>query len=264
MSTGDIPLERFGMGLFDSFYDEDSKCPKCNAAITGGWQTKRLDSFLESWRKGDFLQYRKVERVPEKERKKEYRGTPFGSLRKTNEYLSDAPLVANGKVPVHTSCDKCRTELQAYAKVTNGKFDGIVEAMIDGREKQLVLIEADTTAQTIREEFERRLSHLQESCKHENSRWTRKNLAPGQSSGQVLVCLRCEKTLDSKKLKTQKQDPIHLAISSKKFASITPKDVERTSLREQSKKRSRPFMTRHSYFPRLERLCVCKVKQCKW
>ncbi len=31
------------------------------------------------------------------------------------------------------------------------------------------------------------------------------------------------------------QDPIHLAISGKKFASITPEDVERTSLREQGK-----------------------------
>ncbi len=31
------------------------------------------------------------------------------------------------------------------------------------------------------------------------------------------------------------QDPIHLAISGKKFASITPEEVERISLREQGK-----------------------------
>src|SRR3989442_15991730 len=40
------------VGLSDSFYDEDSKCPKCQRRIQQGWQTKRLDSLMESWHKG--------------------------------------------------------------------------------------------------------------------------------------------------------------------------------------------------------------------
>src|SRR5438132_12155867 len=63
-------------------------------------------------------------------------------------------------------------------------------------EKELVII--PKTAKKIREEFERRLSHLQESCNHEKSRWTRIDRMPGQGPGQTLVCQRCEKILEAK------------------------------------------------------------------
>ncbi len=203
MRTADVLPESLVMGVFDSFYDEDSKCPRCGVTITEDWQTKRLECLMGSWHKGDFLQYWKYENIPEEERKKKYGGRPFPLLRRTNKYLSDAPLISNGKVPVYKSCNNCNSWLQAYAKITNGKFDSIVEAEIDGKEKELVLIEAETTAQTIREEFDRRLSHLQESCKHENSRWTEKERTLGHGSGQVLVCLRCEKILETRNPKEQ-------------------------------------------------------------
>ncbi len=123
--------------------------------------------------------------------------SPF--LRRTKEYLIDTPLILNGKVPVHTSCRNCESWLEAYAKITNGKFDGIVEAETSRKEKELVIL--PRTAKGIREEFERRLSHLQESCSHEKSKWTRVRDTPGRGSHQILVCQRCEKILETKNLK---------------------------------------------------------------
>ncbi len=187
------------MGMFDSFYDEDSECPKCHTKVKGDWQTKRLQSLMESWRRGDFLQYRRLEVVPEEERKEKDRGTLFGAFRRTSDYLSDAPLLFNGKVPVHTSCDKCDARLEAYAKILDGRFVGIVEVEADGEEKELVLIKPETTAQTLREEFNRRLTHLQESCKHEKAEWMDMEWAPGHSSGRGLICVRCEKVLRTRR-----------------------------------------------------------------
>jgi hypothetical protein len=187
------------MGLFDSFYDEDSECPRCHAKIKGDWQTKCLQSLLASWRKGDFLQYHKYERIPEEERKKKYGDKPFAPfLRRTEEYRSDAPLLFNGEVPVHTSCNKCEAWLEACAKIVAGHFTGIVEAEADGEEKELNIMKTETTAKTLREEFERRLAHLQESCNHEKKEW-RNNEAPLRPLSRKLVCIKCEKTLGTKK-----------------------------------------------------------------
>jgi len=188
------------VGLSDSFHDEDSKCPKCHRRIKQGWQTKRLESLMESWHKGDFVQYPKYEIIPEAERKRKYGDRPLAPfLRKTKKYLSEAPLILNGKVPVHTSCSNCDAWLEAYAKITNGKFDGIFEADASRREKELVIL--PNTAKKIREEFERRLSHLQESCNHEKFRWTRMERMPSHGSRQTLVCQRCEKILETKNSK---------------------------------------------------------------
>jgi hypothetical protein len=185
------------MGLSDSFYDEDSKCPKCQRKNKGSWQTKRLESLMESWHRGDFVQYAKFETIPEKERKRKYGDTIFAPfLRRTKKYFSDSPLILNGKVPVHTSCPHCDSWLEAYAKITNGKFDRIVEAEATRKEKELVIL--PRTARLIREEFERRLSHLQESCSHERSKWTRVRHTPGRGFGQILVCQRCEKIVETK------------------------------------------------------------------
>ncbi len=152
---------------------------------------------MESWHKGDFVQYTKFERIPEKERKRKYGTQPFAPfLRRTKKYLSDTPLILNGKVPVHTSCRNCDSWLEAYAKITNGRFDRIVEAEATREEKELVII--PRTAKKIRAEFETRLSHLQESCNHEKSKWTRTKPALGHSSRQTLVCQRCEKILETK------------------------------------------------------------------
>jgi hypothetical protein len=152
---------------------------------------------MESWHKGDFVQYTKLEAIPEKERKTKYGDKSFAPfLRRTKEYLSDSPLILNGKVPVHTSCRNCDSWLEAYAKIINGRFDRIVEADATRDEKELVIL--PKTAKKIREEFERRLSHLQESCDHEKSRWTRMERTPGQSPKQTLVCQRCEKILETK------------------------------------------------------------------
>ena len=145
------------MGLSDSFYDEDSKCPKCQAKIQGDWQTKHLESLMQSWHTGDFFQYSKWEAIPEDERRRKYGNkplTPF--LRKTNDYFSKNPLILNGMVPVHTGCSSCNSWLEGYAKIVNGKFDRIVEAEATREEKQLVIIAI--TAKKLREEFEKKLS----------------------------------------------------------------------------------------------------------
>ncbi len=185
------------MGVYDSFYDKESKCPKCHAGIRGDWQTKHLESLFGSWRKGDFLQYHKYEPIPEEERKRKYGDRAFGPiLRRTEKYLSDAPLLFNGKVPVHTSCDKCEVWLEAYAKIVSGRFAGIVEAEADVKEKELVLISPD--AKTLREEFESRLSHLQESCRHEKAKWMKIESAPGYFQ-TAFVCRKCEKILKTEK-----------------------------------------------------------------
>ncbi len=186
------------MGLYDSFYDEDSKCPKCNAKIKTEWQTVQFECLLESWKKRDFVQYHKWELIPEKERKKLYGDMKLGpSSRRTNQYLSDAPLLLNGKVPVRTSCKKCKSSLEAYAKVVAGKFMGIIEIEADGEEKEFVIFRPETTAKSLREEFANRLSHLQESCEHENTKWMNIEWAPGHISSRGCVCLRCEKTLET-------------------------------------------------------------------
>jgi len=151
---------------------------------------------MESWHRGDFVQYIKLETIPEDERRRKYGDkslAPF--LRKTKEYLSDTPLILNGNVPVHTSCSNCGSWLEAYAKVTNGRFDRIIETGASRKEKELVVL--PKTAKKIREEFEKRLSHLQESCNHERSTWTKmeRTPAPGNESRQALVCRRCDKIL---------------------------------------------------------------------
>jgi len=187
------------MGMYESFYDEDSKCPKCNAKITTDCQTKHLECMLESWHKGDFVQYRKLERIPEKERKRDYPDSIFPPLfRRTNEPVRDAPLLFNGKVPVHTSCDECKSWLEAYAKIVGGRFTGIVEIEANREEEKFVIVIPETTAKSLREEFANRLSHLQESCKHENTKWINMEWAPGHISGRGRVCLRCEKALETK------------------------------------------------------------------
>ncbi len=196
------------MGMFDSFYDEDSKCAKCNARVTTGWQTKRLESLFEEWRKGDFLQYRILETIPERERKRKYGNAKWApAFRKTNKYLSNEPILHTGKVPVEAHCGNCDTWLQAYAKITNGRFVGIVEVEADGEAKELIVFKPGTTAKALREEFQRRLSHLQESCEHEKTRWVDMEWTLGLIYGRRLVCLRCEKVLKSKNVWPGRQRP---------------------------------------------------------
>lgn len=183
------------MGMFDSFYDKSSKCPKCYAKVEE-WQTSKLESLFEEWKKGDFLQYRKLQSIPEEERRRKYgerRLVPM--FRRTRRFRSKKPLVQNGKVPVYTSCRNCEAWLEGYAKILDGKFVGIVEAEPTHEEKELFLIKPETTATSLREEFGGRLSHLQESCKHQRKGWMDLEWAPGHLSGRGLVCLRCEKLL---------------------------------------------------------------------
>ncbi len=151
---------------------------------------------MQSWRKGDFLQYTKFEEVPEKGGKKKNRRLgPF--FRRTKEYVK-TPLLLNGKIPIHTFCHYCDAWLEAYAKILNGRFVGIIEVEADGEEKEFIRMPPETTAKALREEFERRLSHLRESCKHEKSRWMDIEWAPAHFSGRALVCLGCEEMLKRK------------------------------------------------------------------
>ncbi len=187
------------MGALDSFYDEESECPKCHAKVKNDWQTKELYRLMEYWRKGDWVQYRKLEAIREGKRKKEYEDLEFGPLLRTSkEYLSDAPLLFNGKVPVHTSCRNCNVWLEAYAEVLDGRFAEIVEIEADAKPKEFVIIKPETTAKILREEFQRRLTHLQGSCKHQKTQWMDMEWAPGHFYGRGLVCLRCEEIIKTK------------------------------------------------------------------
>ncbi len=152
------------MGMVDSFHDEDAECPKCHTKVTE-WQTKDLERLGEYWERGDFVQYRKLERIPEKERKREYGDSPF-------------PL---------------------YAKILDGRFAEIVEVEAGVEAKQRVLIKLETTAQTLRADYEKKLSQLQESCSHKKTKWMDLAWAPVLYYGRALVCLRCEKRLKLKR-----------------------------------------------------------------
>ncbi len=186
------------MGMVNSFHDEDAECPKCDTKVTE-WQTKDLERLGEYWQKGDFVQYRKLERIPEKERKREYGESPFPLFQTSKEYLSDAPLLFNGKIPVHMSCKKCHAWLEGYAKVLDGSFAGIVEVEADVKPKKRVIIKSQITAQTLRTDYERRLLQLQESWSHKKTKWMDLAWAPVLYYGDALVCLRCEKRLKIKR-----------------------------------------------------------------
>ena len=59
------------------------------------------------------------------------------------------------------------------------------------------MTETMSVAEKLREEYEKKLKALQETCPHPKTEWMRQMWAPGHMSpGEVLVCLRCEKILD--------------------------------------------------------------------
>ena len=183
--------------MFDGFRDRDAKCPKCYGKVTE-WQTKDLERLGEYWEKGDFVQYRKLKRIPEKGRKRKHGDRPFPLFQTSKEYLSDAPVLFNGKIPVHMSCEKCHAWLEGYAKILDGRFAGIVEAEADVKPKRRVLIKRQITAHALKIDFERRLSQLQESCSHRKTKWIDVDWAPVHYYGRALICLRCEKRLKIK------------------------------------------------------------------
>jgi hypothetical protein len=184
------------MGVSDTFWDEDAECSKCHSKVRE-WQSKHFQPFLENWKKGEFLQYRKMVAVPEAERRrKDGSISDLGSFRRTNKYVSDVPLLFAGKVPVHMSCGNCDAWLEAYARIVKGRFTGIVEIEADGNPKEFVSIKPKTRARDLREEFQDRLSLLQESCDHVKTQWMTVEWALGHPTlGKRLVCLKCEKIL---------------------------------------------------------------------
>src|SRR6266568_8137023 len=158
------------MGLIDSFYDEDSTCPKCGTKTVRDWQTKHLQRLHGSWRKGDFLQYRRPVNPREEKRERKYGKVLSAPASPDGEgYVSDSPLLFNGKVPVHQTCNNCNSRLAAYARIIDGKFTGIVEIEADQEKGELVIDRVEVTAKTLREELARRLAGLGESCEHEES-----------------------------------------------------------------------------------------------
>src|SRR2546430_17643181 len=98
------------MGMVDSFQDKDAECPKCHAKVAE-WQTKDLERLGEDWERGDFGQYRKLERIPEKERKREEGDSPFPLSQTSKKDLSEAPPVFNGQIPVHITRGQCACRL---------------------------------------------------------------------------------------------------------------------------------------------------------
>jgi len=184
--------------MIDSFYDEDSTCPKRGSKLAGDWQTKHLQRLHGSWRRGDFLQYRKTIPPPEEQRKGKPGIIGLGFVAGGGaQFVSDAPLLLNGKVPVHQICDNCHSRLVAYARILQGRFTRIVEIESGREEGELLIDSAGVMAKSLREDLARRLSDLQESCKHEGSEWMPFEWAPGHLSGEVRVCTICEKVLEN-------------------------------------------------------------------
>ncbi len=196
------------MGLYDSFYDEDSKCPKCHAKVAGGWQTKSLQSVMWSWHRGDILQYTRPETIPEGKRTRGKGGrTAAPTLQRSMEIDDDSLLIFDGKVPVLEICENCKTVLRGYARIYDARFESIVEIETDKKEIRTVII-PERTAESLRDDYERRLSQLQESCKHEKSRWTRREPIPLHPGVKVRVCLKCEKVLERKERKEIDDDDV--------------------------------------------------------
>jgi len=53
-----------------------------------------------------------------------------------------------------------------------------------------------SAARELREEFEKKLRALQDSCPHIETKWVQSMWAPGHISGSVKVCMRCDKILE--------------------------------------------------------------------
>ncbi len=182
--------------MYDFFFDPDSTCPKCMSPVNREWQTQRLDGLFEHWKKGDLLQYHKYELIPEEERRTKWGGWKFPTTYRVNEeFVKDEPLLPGGMVPVYTMCDGCSAWLNAYAKISDGKFLGIVEVEPSEEEKEFIKIKPETTAAILHSEFEKRLSHLQESCRHINAAWTSLD-QEAHPNVKRKFCLRCEKVLE--------------------------------------------------------------------
>ncbi len=183
--------------MYDLFYDEDSTCPECDSKLQREWQTRRLESLFERWKRGDFLQYREWEPIPERERRKKYGASGLApAFRLTGKFRRKTPLLQAGKVPVSILCDRCKSWLVAYAKITGGKFIGIVEAEVGEKDKEFIRFGPKTTAKTLRDDFARRLEHFQESCKHETTKWISLD-SWTNSYPKEKVCVRCEKILET-------------------------------------------------------------------
>lgn len=123
------------LGMFDSFVDENAVCPQCNVR-QDSWQTKDLQALGESWTVGDFFQYHYLRPLRKREKERiikegrgivNARGQLIAPLFAHGEYMSEQPIISNGEIKVHTSCDnrKCGTWLEALAVIRRGKFVGI-------------------------------------------------------------------------------------------------------------------------------------------
>jgi hypothetical protein len=50
----------------------------------------------------------------------------------------------------------------------------------------------------LRDKFDKDVEELQYHCQHQPSDWMRYEWAPGHSMGQVIVCLECNKIIESR------------------------------------------------------------------
>lgn len=183
------------MGLFDSFYDEDSTCPECHVKVSSDWQTKSLQSVLMSWHKGEPLQYTRPETIRKAKKRSRGRARTFApTLQWTTGIDSESLLIFDGKVPVLTTCENCKALLWGYAQITDARFEGIVEIETDETKTRPVIV-PEKTAKSLRDDYERRLSNLQDSCTHERRNWRNMESIPARPPVRVLFCGKCEKTL---------------------------------------------------------------------
>ena len=117
------------MGLFDSFYDKTAKCPNCKKSLAkNDFQTKSLESSMESWKNDDFFQYRIWVKLTKKEKSEHMKKHPnalMPPLFKHGDYCSKEPIMIEGKVPCYTSCN-CGMWLDGKASIKKGRFIKVV------------------------------------------------------------------------------------------------------------------------------------------
>jgi len=79
------------MGMFDEVKAE-FKCPECGHSENERvWQTKALDSFLETYEVGDEINIRELN-------------------------------IEKGSIEIHEICPECDNHISAYIKIENGKL----------------------------------------------------------------------------------------------------------------------------------------------
>lgn len=137
------------MGLYDSFLINDFVCPSCGHKHDSiEFQTKSLESLMESWKIGDRVAYSQLRMRTKQEKKddlKKYidnkgdrpRGRMSvgffkvaGCLRKSGNLVCQQ---SDQHVRCYTPCQKCKAWIEAISVIENGIFKEIKNITFEAR-----------------------------------------------------------------------------------------------------------------------------------